>query len=66
MTRCPLCNVPGAVLAPAVMNAGGVAALHLVTEQVCADGEACAQRMNAQRNGQKASPFKLVDAPAEP
>lgn len=66
MTRCPLCNVPGAALAPAVMNVGGVAALHLVTEQVCADGEACAQRMNAQRSGQKVSLFKLADAPVEP
>lgn len=48
------------------MNAGGVAALHLITEQVCADGEACARRMNAQRSGQRVSPFKLADAPTEP
>jgi len=65
MTRCPLCNVPTTALAPAVMNAGGVAALHLVTEQVCADGEACARRMNAQRSGQRVNPFKLADPVVE-
>ena len=58
MTRCALCNAVTFQLEPAVMNAGGLHALQLVTEPVCADGAACAGRMNRARTGGK--PFELV------
>lgn len=58
INRCELCNAVSFQLEPAVMNAGGLHALRLTTGQVCADGTACAARMNRVRAGGK--PFELV------